>query len=84
MTLVVMPIAGFLTGRVDSRYLVGTALVVQAVAMWNLSTLDTSMSFDNAAVARLIQSVTLPFLFVPITSLAYVGVKPDRNNRPRR
>jgi DHA2 family multidrug resistance protein len=81
VTLLVMPLAGFLTGKVDSRWLVGFALLVQGIAMWNLSTLDTQMSFGNAAVARMIQSVALPFLFVPITNIAYVGIKPEENNQ---
>ncbi|HEX4118898.1 MAG TPA: DHA2 family efflux MFS transporter permease subunit [Rhizomicrobium sp.] len=80
-TLLVMPLAGFLTGRVDPRWLVGFALAVQGIAMWNLSTLDTQMSFGNAAVARMIQSIALPFLFVPITNVAYVGIRPDENNQ---
>jgi len=80
-TLLMMPLAGFLTGRVDPRLLVGFALTMQGIAMWNLSTLDTQMSFNSAAVARMIQSVALPFLFVPITNVAYVGIKPDENNQ---
>lgn len=80
-TLIVMPLAGFLTGRVDARILIGMALVIQGVALWNMSTLNTQISFDDAAVARLIQSVGLPFLFVPITNAAYVGLKPSENNQ---
>jgi DHA2 family multidrug resistance protein len=80
-TLLVMPVAGFLTGKVDPRYLIGCALAVQAIALWNMSTLDTQMSFSNAAVARMIQSVGLPFLFVSIISAAYVGLRPERNNQ---
>src|SRR5262249_38927989 len=51
------------------------------IALWNMSTLDTQISFSNAAVARLIQSVGLPFLFVPITNAAYVGLRPSENNQ---
>jgi DHA2 family multidrug resistance protein len=80
-TLVVMPLAGFLTGKVDSRLLIGFALAMQGIALWNLSTLNSQISFDNAALARMIQSVALPFLFVPVTSIAYVGVKPEENNQ---
>ena len=80
-TLLVMPVAGFLTGKVDPRYLIGFALTVQGVALWNMSHLNTQMSFDDAAVARLIQSVGLPFLFVPITNAAYVGISPAMNNQ---
>jgi len=80
-TLLVMPLAGFLTNRVDPRWLVGFALGVQGIAMWNLSTLNTQMSFNDAAIARMIQSIALPFLFVPITNVAYVGIKPEDTNQ---
>ena len=80
-TMLVMPMAGFLTGRVDARYLIFIALAVQGIALWNMSTLNTQMSFDDAAIARMIQSVGLPFLFVPITSVAYVGLNPRDNNQ---
>lgn len=80
-TLFVMPISGFLSGRVDPRYLIAFALLTQGVAMWNMGTLDTQMSFDDAATARLIQSISLPFLFIPITAMAYVGLDPRFNNQ---
>ena len=80
-TLVVMPLTGFLAGRVDPRYLIAFALLTQGVALWNMGTLDTQMSFDDAAMARLIQSVGLPFLFIPITAAAYVGLDPRYNNQ---
>ncbi|HEY5346894.1 MAG TPA: DHA2 family efflux MFS transporter permease subunit [Rhizomicrobium sp.] len=80
-TMLVMPMAGFLTGRIDARYLIGAALAVQGIALWNMSTLNTQMSFDNAAVARMIQSLGLPFLFVPISNVAYVGLNPRDNNQ---
>ncbi len=80
-TLLVMPLAGFLAGRLDARILVGFALAVQGVALWNLSTLNSQISFEEAAVARMIQSVALPFLFVTITNVAYVGVSQKENNQ---
>lgn len=80
-TLLVMPLAGFLANRADARILVGFALTMQGVALWNLSTLNSQISFEDASVARMIQSVALPFLFVTITNIAYVGVKPSENNQ---
>jgi MFS transporter, DHA2 family, multidrug resistance protein len=80
-TILVMPIAGILSGKVDPRYLIGIALLVQGIALWNMSTLNTNMTFQDAAVARMIQSVGLPFMFVTITSVAYVGLRPEENNQ---
>jgi MFS transporter, DHA2 family, multidrug resistance protein len=80
-TLMVMPLAGFLTGKVDPRLLIGTAFAIQVIALWNMSQLSTQMSFHDAAVARMIQSVGLPFLFVPVTNAAYIGLRPDQSNQ---
>lgn len=80
-TLLVMPLAGFLSSRVDPRILIGFALIVQGLALWNMAGLDTQMSFHDAAVARMIQSFALPFLFVTITSIAYVGMDQRQNNQ---
>jgi MFS transporter, DHA2 family, multidrug resistance protein len=80
-TLMVMPLAGFLTGKVDPRFLIAFSFVLQVIALWNMSQLSTQMSFHDAAVARMIQSVGLPFLFVPVTNAAYIGLRPDQSNQ---
>lgn len=79
--LLAMPLSGFLTTKIDPRYLITFALVIQGIALWNMSTLDTQIAFRDASMIRAIQSIGLPFLFVPITSVAYIGVKPQDNNQ---
>ncbi len=74
-TLVAVPFAGKLSGSVDVRFLLLPALLVQAAALWNMANLNADISFMNAATARLYQAVALPFLFVPINAIAYVGLK---------
>ena len=73
-TLIAVPIAGRLTGRIDVRIILITALLVQAAALWNLSHFDAGISFRDAATARLYQAAALPFLFVPINAVAYIGL----------
>jgi DHA2 family multidrug resistance protein len=79
--LVMMPISGVLSGKVDPRILIAGSFAVQGLAMWNLSHLDTQLSFSSIAIARMFQSLGLPFLFVPITTIAYVGLRPDQSNQ---
>lgn len=74
-TLVAVPFAGRLSGVVDVRFLLFPALLVQAAALWNMANLNADISFFDAATARLYQAVALPFLFVPINAIAYVGLK---------
>jgi DHA2 family multidrug resistance protein len=39
-----------------------------------MANLNADISFSDAAMARLYQSVALPFLFVPINAVAYIGL----------
>jgi len=80
-TFVMMPLSGILTNRVDMRILIGGAFALQGVALWNMSHLNTLMSFEDAAFARMIQAIGLPFLFVPINNIAYVGLRPEDTNQ---
>ncbi|MBV9509694.1 MAG: MFS transporter, partial [Caulobacteraceae bacterium] len=80
-TIVVMPLSGILSSKMDPRLLVGFSFFVQGLALWNMSHLDTQMSFASAALARMYQAIGLPFLFVPITNIAYVGLAPGESNQ---
>jgi DHA2 family multidrug resistance protein len=81
VTLMVVPVAGRLTGRVvQPRYFIMGALMASGLALINMSTLDLQMSFWSIAWARVFQVVWLPFLFVSITSVSYVGIPPDKSN----
>jgi DHA2 family multidrug resistance protein len=74
VTLLAMPIAGVLSNRVPARYLLGFALVVEAFALWKMTRLNTQMSFEDAALARMWQALGIPFMFVPLTTIAYIGL----------
>ena len=76
-----LPVSGILSNKVDARWLIGFSFLIQGLALWNMSRLDTQLSFSSAALARMFQAIGLPFLFVPITNIAYVGLKPDESNQ---
>ena len=80
-SLVVMPLAGFLSGKVPARFILFPALLVQAGALWNLSHFNSEIAFGNASMGRLFQAAGLPFLFVTVTTAAYVGLKPGQTNQ---
>jgi DHA2 family multidrug resistance protein len=79
-TLVAMPVVGALTGKVDTRFLLMPALLLQAASLWYMSGWNSELTFHQASTARLISAVGLPFLFVPINTAAYVGLKPDQTS----
>ncbi|BCA58020.1 DHA2 family efflux MFS transporter permease subunit [Sphingomonas sp. HMP6] len=77
-TLAAVPFAGRLSGKVDVRLLLFPALLVQAFALWNMTHLNADITFHDAAIARLFQAMALPFLFVPINAVAYVGLPQNK------
>jgi len=74
LTLVLMPISGILTSKVDLRLLLFPAFALQALSFWLLSRFSVESTFWDAVTARLVISMGLPFLFIPITNAAYVGL----------
>ncbi len=77
VTLVSMPLAGILTGRVEPRYLMAGAFAVVSVSLWMMAHFAITVTFGEIAFARAWQSGGLPFLFVPLMSAAYVGLPGD-------
>jgi MFS transporter, DHA2 family, multidrug resistance protein len=80
-TLIAMPIAGVLSDKVQPRFLIAGALVVETFALWHMTHLSTEMSFSDAAWARVWQALPIPFLFIPLTNAAFVGLAPTLTNQ---
>jgi DHA2 family multidrug resistance protein len=81
ITLISMPAAGLLADKMQPRYLMGAALLLEAGALWHMSGFATTVTFGQVALARMWQAAGIPFLFVPLMSAAYVGLPPAKNNR---
>lgn len=79
-TILTMPLVGFLMGKVDPRRLVTVGFLLMAFGLFYLGSIDLSVSFGWAAKARFLQSLGLGFLFIPISTLAYVGISSDKSN----
>lgn len=79
--LVAMPMTGIVTGKVQTRIILGFAFFEQALALGHLSGLNAEVSFSHIAVARMFQAVALPFLFVPINAQSYAGLDPRKYNQ---
>ena len=82
ITLVVMPIAGVVTGRlVQPKWLIFIALLGIAGAMhYYASHIDPSMGFTDVSFARAILVIWLPFIFIPLSAVQFIGVPPGKNN----
>ena len=81
VVLALMPVVGVLAGKYPAKYIIAAGWLALAIGMY-VSTvqLDTLISFKSAAVLRLIQSVGLGLLFVPVTMAGYIGMPADKAN----
>jgi DHA2 family multidrug resistance protein len=79
--LIMMPIAGLVTGRFQPKYLMVLGLSGIALSMWYSTTLTPDASFEYFAWVRVYQAVGLPFLFIPINLVAYDGLPPHQTNQ---
>jgi MFS transporter, DHA2 family, multidrug resistance protein len=79
--LVIMPIAGQVTGRFQPKYLMSIGLAGIALSMWYSTSLPPDASFDYFGWVRVYQMVGLPFMFIPINTVAYDGLAPNKTNQ---
>ncbi|MDR3641928.1 MAG: DHA2 family efflux MFS transporter permease subunit [Humidesulfovibrio sp.] len=80
VALFAMPVVGKLTERVDSRLLLGTGLLVNALALWIMSGFNLHIDFTTAVSARLLQGLGMPLFFVSLTYLTYATVPREQMN----
>jgi DHA2 family multidrug resistance protein len=76
-----MPIVGVLVARLDARWLVAFGATLLGLSMWWMTrNLYVGIDFRTAVLLRVYQVVGFAFLFVPINTLVYYGVPPEKNN----
>ena len=79
--LLELPMVGRLLGKVQARRLVHVGWAAMAIGMWfSTRHMDTLISFRAGSWIRVLQMVGLPFLFVPLTTVVYVGLPKEKNN----
>ena len=80
MMMCMMPVVGILSGKVDPRKLMGYGFVMLTLSLLWMANMNLQMSFGQLVFMRIFQASGLAFLFIPINTIAYVGVKRTENN----
>jgi MFS transporter, DHA2 family, multidrug resistance protein len=78
--LLMMPVVGFLVGKVDPRYLICYGFTMLGLSMLAMHTFSLGSSFTYIVWVRVLQASGLAFLFIPINTISYVGVPREQNN----
>jgi DHA2 family multidrug resistance protein len=79
--LVIMPVAGIITGKFQPKYLMAIGLSGIALSMWYSTSLAPDASFSYFGWVRVFQMIGLPFMFIPINTVAYDGLPPTKTNQ---
>ncbi len=80
--VVVMPFAGWATGKFPARNIAAVGFAFFAFSFWySTKQLSLDMSFANASWLRVIQLAPIPFCFIPITTAAYIGIPKEQSNQ---
>jgi DHA2 family multidrug resistance protein len=79
LMIVLMPIVGKLVRRIEARWLTGLGFLLSAFALFHISThIDLQIDFATAASYRVLQSLGLALLFIPINTVSYVGIPEEK------
>ncbi|MGC1869434.1 MAG: DHA2 family efflux MFS transporter permease subunit [Acidobacteriaceae bacterium] len=78
--IVLLPIVGFLGQKLDPRLMITFGFCLLTFGIWRIGDLNLSITFGDAVSWRVIMVLGMPFLFVPISVMSYVGVPQDKNN----
>ena len=75
-TLISMLLAGRLTGRIDSRLLVGIGVALMGVSLWMMTGFAIDQPSRPVIVSGVVQGLGLGLIFVPLQSLAFETLAP--------
>jgi DHA2 family multidrug resistance protein len=79
--MAMMFVAGRIVNKGDPRLTVMLGYLAVAAGLYNLTRLDLYSSFATVTWWRMLQVVGLPFIFIPISTLNYVGVPRNKSNQ---
>jgi DHA2 family multidrug resistance protein len=77
-SLVMMPLAGYLTSKTDPRRLLVFGLVAGSFTMFQLSHLNLNAGYWDILWPQVLQGIALAFLFIPLMALSMSGIAKEK------
>jgi len=75
-----MPIAGRLVNYVPARYLIAIGMTACTYGMWSTMHISPQTNYGAFVVMRITQVLGFPFLFVPISTLAFMQIPKEKSS----
>jgi MFS transporter, DHA2 family, multidrug resistance protein len=76
-----MPVAGILAMKFDPRKVIAVGFLLTSASMFWMMRISPDIDFKTVVWMRVFQVVGLPLIFIPISTLAYVGMRQQDNNQ---
>jgi DHA2 family multidrug resistance protein len=80
VVMLILPITGMLINKVGPRPLITIGLVVAGLSLWLTSHIDLQVDYWTITFYRGLQGVGIAFLFVPISTVAFSRLAPEKSN----
>jgi DHA2 family multidrug resistance protein len=78
--MLMMPVVGFLVSRVDTRILISFGCIVCSISLFVMAGWNLQLDYRHAVYGRVLQSLGLAFLFIPINVSAFAYVPKELTN----
>jgi MFS transporter, DHA2 family, multidrug resistance protein len=78
---VMMPIAGILATKFDPRVIIAIGFALTSFGLFHVTNIYLGVSFSTMVAYRVIQVIGIPLIFIPISTLNYVGVPREKFNQ---
>ena len=78
LAILFMPLVGKMVGKVDPRLMSSFSFVVFAIVLWMRSRFNTQADLETILIPTVIQGIGMAFFFIPLITLAFTGLAPDR------
>ncbi len=80
--MVMMPIAGILTSRkIDPRLLIAIGFLGTSISLHMMTVIYLQIDFRSIVLLRMFQVLFMPLIFIPISTLNYIGVPREKSNQ---
>ncbi len=81
VTMVMMFVAGRLSGKVQPKYLIAIGACIIALSMYLVTNIYADVGFWFLARARMLTGIGLSLVFVSITTASYDGIPSDKTDQ---
>lgn len=76
-----MPVAGILASKFDPRVIIAIGFALTSYGLFHVTNIYLGVSFNTVVIYRIIQVIGIPLIFIPISTLNYVGVPREKFNQ---